>query len=79
MDSDGGVGAEVVDVPLGVVGVGVIAHFGEEEDGLVVVCAEGLFVHCPLVLYELMFWREWGGEGGGGGKMGYLLASFRKR
>lgn len=49
VDSYRGVGAEVVDVPLGVVGVGVIAHFGEEEDGLVVVCAEGLFVHRPLV------------------------------
>ena len=31
-DADGGVGAEVVDVPLGVVGVGGVAFVGEGEE-----------------------------------------------
>ncbi len=32
-DADGGVGAEVVDVPLGVEGVGEVALVGEDEEG----------------------------------------------
>ena len=36
-DADGGVCAEVVDVPLGVVGVGGVALVGEGEDGVAVV------------------------------------------
>lgn len=47
MDPDAGVGAEVVDVPLRTVGVGIVAKVGEEKDGLVVVCTEGTIVHCP--------------------------------
>ena len=35
-DADGGVCAEVVDVPLGVVGVGGVALVGEGEDGVAV-------------------------------------------
>jgi len=44
-EADGGVGAEVVDGPLGVGGVGDVAELGEEEDGVVVVAAEGDVVH----------------------------------
>ncbi len=42
-----GVRTEVVDVPFGVVGVRIVALLGEEEDGVVVVGAEGGVVHCP--------------------------------
>lgn len=44
-EADGGVGAEVVHVPLGVVGVGGVAEFCEKEDRVVVVAAEGDVVH----------------------------------
>ena len=43
----GAVAAEVVDVPLRVVGVAGVAGGGEEEDGVVVVCTEGLAVNVP--------------------------------
>ena len=33
-DTDGGVCAEVVDVPLGVVGIGGVAFVGEDEEGV---------------------------------------------
>lgn len=46
-DADRGIGAEVVDVPFGVVGVGIVALVGEEEDGVVVVSAERNTVHFP--------------------------------
>lgn len=48
IDTEGAVATKVVDIPLGTIGVGVIALIGEEKDGLVVVCAEGRIVHCPL-------------------------------
>ena len=44
----GGVGAEVVDVPLRGGGVGGVAGFGEEEGGVVVVAAVGAVVHGPF-------------------------------
>lgn len=44
-DTDGGVGAEVVDIPLRVIGVVVHALVGEHQDWGVVVCAEGDAVH----------------------------------
>ena len=44
-DPDGGVGAEVLDVPFGLVGE--VSLVGEEEDGVVEVCAKGLIVDCP--------------------------------
>jgi len=43
--ADGGVVAEVVDVPLRVVGVGCIALVCEKEDRVLVVCAESLAIH----------------------------------
>ena len=46
-EADAAVGAGVVDVPFGVVGVGVVAGGGEEEDGGVVVAAVGFAVHGP--------------------------------
>jgi len=46
-DADAFVRAGVVDVPFWVVGVGVVAAFCEEEDGEVVVCAEGRVVDGP--------------------------------
>lgn len=46
-DADRGIGAEVVDVPFGVVGVRIIALVGEEQDGVVVVGAERNAVHFP--------------------------------
>ena len=46
-EAHGGVGAEVVDVPLRVVRVGGVALVGEEEDGIVEIGAEGLAVHVP--------------------------------
>ena len=46
-EAHGGVGAEVVDVPLRVLRVGDVALVGEEEDWVVEVCAEGLVVHVP--------------------------------
>ena len=46
-EAHGRVGAEVVDVPFWGVGVRVVAHVGEKQDWLVVVCAEGGVVHCP--------------------------------
>lgn len=49
VDPNGGVGAKVVNVPLGFSWVGVISCFGEEKDGLVVICSEGDTVHGPLL------------------------------
>ena len=46
-DSYGGVGADVVDVPLWIVGVGVVACVCEEEEGVVEVGSEGGVVDCP--------------------------------
>lgn len=46
-DTDAGVAAVVVDVPLRVRGVGVVADVAEKEDGVIVVCAEGGVVHGP--------------------------------
>lgn len=46
-DADGFVGAGVVDVPFGGIGVGVVAGFCQEEDRCVVVSAEGGVVDCP--------------------------------
>lgn len=48
-EADGGVGAEVVDVPFWVLWVGDVARVREEEDRVVVVCAEGDVVHIPEV------------------------------
>ncbi len=53
VDSHGGVGAEVVDVPFWVVGVAVVAGFGEKKDWLVVVCSERFAVHGPLFKCEV--------------------------
>ncbi len=41
------VAARVVDVPFGVVGIGCVSRFGEQEERGVVVCAEGDVVHGP--------------------------------
>jgi hypothetical protein len=49
-DPDAGVCAEVHDVPFGVVRVGVVLLFGEEEDGVVVVALEGVAVHVEELL-----------------------------
>ena len=46
-DSDRVVIAEVVDVPLGVEGVGSVTLVSKEEDRVVVVSAEGGFIHPP--------------------------------
>ena len=46
-DTNRGVGAKIVDVPFGVVGVGVVSYVREKEDRVVVVCAEGGTVHFP--------------------------------
>ena len=43
-DTDAGVTAEIIDVPVGVVWVGVVLLGRKEEDGVVVVGAEGLVV-----------------------------------
>lgn len=58
MNTNAGVGSKVVDIPLGAVRVGVVAKVGEEKDGLIVICPERTFVHCPdpvsgVVLSEL--------------------------
>lgn len=47
VDTDAGVGAKVVDVPLRTIGVRIVAKVRKEEDGLVVVCSERALVHCP--------------------------------
>lgn len=47
VDADARVGAEVVHVPLRAVRVRVVAQVGEQQDGLVVVGAEGGLVHGP--------------------------------
>ena len=44
-DARGRVAVEVIDVPLGVVGVGDVSEFCEEENGMVVVSSKGLVVH----------------------------------
>jgi len=49
-DADGFVGAEVVDIPLGIIGVRVVPLIGEQEDGVVVVGSVGLVVHDPDVV-----------------------------
>ena len=46
-EADAAVGAGVVDIPFGAVGVGIVAGVGEEEDGGVVVAAVGFAVHGP--------------------------------
>ena len=48
-EADGGVGAEVLDGPLGGVRVGGVSGGGEEEDGAVVVGAEGDVVYMPEI------------------------------
>jgi hypothetical protein len=47
MNSNAGVGAKIVDIPLGTVRIGVVAKVGEEKDGLIVICPERTVVHCP--------------------------------
>ena len=46
--SDAGVCAEVDDVPLWVVWIGIILLLGKEEDGIVVVALEGGAIHGKL-------------------------------
>ena len=46
-DANGVVVAEVVDVPLRVVGVRYVAQVCQEQNGVIVVTAEGLAVHLP--------------------------------
>ena len=73
VDTDGGVGAEVYDVPFGVVGVGVVFLLGEEQDWVVVVAVEGYFVHVECagaggvddVVYGDVIGYAGGGEGFG--------------
>jgi hypothetical protein len=43
--ADAAIGAEVDDVPIRVVWIGVVLLLGEEEDGIVVVALEGGTVH----------------------------------
>lgn len=51
---NGGIGAEIVDIPFGIGGEGVIAGSGQKEDGVVVVCAEGDIVHGPKPVTRLI-------------------------
>lgn len=44
--ADGLVGAGIINIPLWVVGVAGVSGFGEEEQGGVIVCAEGGVVDC---------------------------------
>lgn len=46
-DTDGLVLAEVVDVPFRMFWVRDVAQLGEEEDRVIVICAESLPVHGP--------------------------------
>ena len=76
-DADGGVVAEVVDVPLGVVGVGEVAAVGKHEDGVVVVGAVGDAVHVEEVVVGGVgaegdgdVLRRGGFVGGGEGEVG---------
>ena len=73
-DSDRIVIAEVIDVPFGVEGVGSVTLVSEEEDRVVVISAEGGFVHIPEPVFGCVlvesdsnrhgrFGRLRGGEG----------------
>ena len=80
-DTDGGVGAEVVDVPFGVVWVGIVACFGQEKDWVVVVGAEAGVVHgeekmsgCVLLEVDV---NLFGGGGVWGGCDGIPGDGFR--
>lgn len=60
----GGVGGEVVDVPFGGGWVGGVAGVGEEEDGVVVVAAEGDAVGLPVpLLGRVLYDVDGDGEG----------------
>jgi len=73
-DSHGGVGSEIVDVPLGVIWIGVVSDIGEEENRAVVIGTEGDIVDCPepeigFILFEvdvevLGDWWGWVGSDG---------------
>jgi hypothetical protein len=47
MNPDARVRAKVVDIPLRAVRVRIVAQVGKKKDGLIIICSEGTFVHCP--------------------------------
>jgi hypothetical protein len=49
-DTDGCVCAEVDDVPIWVIGVGVILLLSKEEDGIIVIALKGIAVHVEVFL-----------------------------
>jgi hypothetical protein len=73
-DSHGGVGSEIIDVPLGIIWIRVVPDVGEEENRAVVVGTERDIVDCPepeigFVLFEvdvevLGDWWGWVGSDG---------------
>jgi hypothetical protein len=73
-DSCGRVGSEIVDVPLGVIWIGVVSDIREEENRAVVIGTEGDIVDCPepeigFILFEvdvevLGDWWGWVGSDG---------------
>ncbi len=50
VDADGGIRAEVHDVPFGVVGVGIVLLLGEEQDRIVVISNKRVSVHVKQFL-----------------------------
>jgi hypothetical protein len=73
-DSHGGVGSEIIDVPLGIIWIRVVPDVGEEENRAVVIGTERDIVDCPkpeigFVLFEvdvevLGDWWSWVGSDG---------------
>ncbi len=73
-EADCRVAARVVDVPFGVVGIGCVSRFGQQEERGVVVCAEGDVIHGPEEVAGAVDrgadFEGYGCGGGGGGRDG---------